>query len=172
YSISQLNPASSTSTTPSIPDHPSKFQVSYITPHSSTHSLHQHQSACVSSVPGVPQQHLDETTFFGARPSPYSTHSAPGSYVSGEPRSVPQCGAARPLRESPAPSTGGPYGLGLSGASEPTDTMAAQAAISRQPYPQMEPSYQTPQSNSPASARRSPQSDAHGRPVYGMPPMA
>ncbi|RMY92150.1 hypothetical protein D0862_09547 [Hortaea werneckii] len=76
------------------------------------------------------------------------------------------------LLESPAPATGGPYGLALTGVSEPTDTMAAQAATSRQSYPQRESSYQTPQSNSPASGRRSPQTDAHGRPVHGMPPMA
>ncbi|KAI7501434.1 hypothetical protein KC367_g2847 [Hortaea werneckii] len=50
--------------------------------------------------------------------------------------------------------------------------MAAQTAISRQPYPPMQSSYQTPQSNSPASAIHSPQTDAHGRPLYGMPPMA
>lgn len=49
--------------------------------------------------------------------------------------------------------------------------MAAQAAISRQPYPPIQSSYQTPQSNSPASIH-SPQTDAHGRPLYGIPPMA
>jgi len=49
--------------------------------------------------------------------------------------------------------------------------MATQAAISRQPFPPIS-SYQTPQSNSPASIH-SPQTDAHGRPLYGgMPPMA
>ncbi|GAB7359723.1 hypothetical protein MBLNU230_g6898t1 [Neophaeotheca triangularis] len=48
--------------------------------------------------------------------------------------------------------------------------MATQAAMGRQPYPPIS-SYQTPQSNSPASIQ-SPQHDAHGRPLYGMPPMA
>ncbi|KAK5170306.1 uncharacterized protein LTR77_004893 [Saxophila tyrrhenica] len=49
--------------------------------------------------------------------------------------------------------------------------MATQAAMSRPPgYPPIS-SYQTPQSNSPASIH-SPQTDAHGRPLYGMPPMA
>ena len=44
--------------------------------------------------------------------------------------------------------------------------MAAQAAMSRPQYPPIS-SYQTPQSNSPASMH-SPQTDAHGRPLYGM----
>ncbi|KAK3676918.1 hypothetical protein LTR78_003122 [Recurvomyces mirabilis] len=48
--------------------------------------------------------------------------------------------------------------------------MAAQAAMSRQPYPPMS-IYQTPQSNSPSSMH-SPQTDAHGRPLYQMAPMA
>ncbi|KAK6408567.1 hypothetical protein LTR81_016985 [Elasticomyces elasticus] len=42
--------------------------------------------------------------------------------------------------------------------------MATQAAISRPAFPPMS-SYQTPQSNSPASIH-SPQTDAHGRPLY------
>lgn len=41
--------------------------------------------------------------------------------------------------------------------------------MSRPQYPPIS-SYQTPQSNSPASIH-SPQTDAHGRPMYGMPPM-
>ena len=49
--------------------------------------------------------------------------------------------------------------------------MAAHAVLSRQPYPPIQSSYQTPQSNSPASIH-SPQTDAHGRPLYGMAPMA
>jgi hypothetical protein len=57
----------------------------------------------------------------------------------------------------------------LTQVSEPNDSMAAQAAISRQPYSLS--SYQTPQSNSPASIH-SPQTDAHGRPLYQMAPMA
>lgn len=62
------------------------------------------------------------------------------------------------------------YGLGITVVTEPNDSMAAtQAAINRQPYPLS--SYQTPQSNSPASIH-SPQTDAHGRPMYQMPPMA
>jgi len=113
-------------------------QGPYISPHSSTHSVSQHHSPYVGAVPGVAQHHPGETAFFGAHPSPYSTHSPAGSYAS----------------------------------SEPTDNMAAQTAISRQPYPPMQSSYQTPQSNSPASAIHSPQTDAHGRPLYGMPPMA
>ncbi|KAK5108482.1 hypothetical protein LTR62_008300 [Meristemomyces frigidus] len=48
--------------------------------------------------------------------------------------------------------------------------MATQAAMSRQPYPPMS-SYQTPQSNSPSSMH-SPQTDAHGRPMFQMAPMA
>ena len=156
----------------SQPIHPHS-QGPYISPHSSTHSLSQHQSPYVSSVPGVPQQHPGEANFFAAHPSPYSAHSAAGSYASsGEPRPIPQSAAARPPREASAPAMGGLYGLGLTGVSEPTDNMAAQAAISRQPYPPMQSSYQTPQSNSPASAIQSPQTDAHGRPVYAMPPMA
>lgn len=47
--------------------------------------------------------------------------------------------------------------------------MATQAAISRQQYPPIS-SYQTPQSNSPASIH-SPQTDAHGRPMYAIPSM-
>ncbi|EME84909.1 uncharacterized protein MYCFIDRAFT_195831 [Pseudocercospora fijiensis CIRAD86] len=53
--------------------------------------------------------------------------------------------------------------------SEPNESMATQAAISRQTYPPIS-SYQTPQSNSPASIH-SPQTDAHGRPLYGIPSM-
>ena len=41
--------------------------------------------------------------------------------------------------------------------------------MSRQPYPPIS-SYQTPQSNSPASIH-SPQTDAHGRPMYAIPSM-
>lgn len=52
---------------------------------------------------------------------------------------------------------------------EPSEAMATQAAMSRQPYPPIS-SYQTPQSNSPASIH-SPQTDAHGRPLYGIPSM-
>ncbi len=33
----------------------------------------QHQSLCIGSVPGIPQQHPGEANFFGARPSPHST---------------------------------------------------------------------------------------------------
>ncbi len=47
--------------------------------------------------------------------------------------------------------------------------MATQAAMSRPQYPPMS-SYQTPQSNSPASIH-SPQTDAHGRPMYAVPSM-
>jgi hypothetical protein len=60
--------------------------------------------------------------------------------------------------------------VGLTQIIEPNDNMAAQAAISRQPYSSLS-SYQTPQSNSPASIH-SPQTDAHGRPLYQMAPMA
>ena len=49
---------------------------------------------------------------------------------------------------------------------EPSESMATQAAMGRQPYPPMQ-SYQTPQSNSPASIH-SPQTDAHGRPLYAV----
>lgn len=48
--------------------------------------------------------------------------------------------------------------------------MATQAAMSRQHYPPISGSYQTPQSNSPASIH-SPQTDAQGRPMYGIPSM-
>lgn len=48
--------------------------------------------------------------------------------------------------------------------------MATQAAMSRQQYPPIS-SYQTPQSNSPASIQ-SPQHDAQGRPLYAFPPIA
>ena len=47
--------------------------------------------------------------------------------------------------------------------------MATQAAMGRPPYPPIS-SYQTPQSNSPASIH-SPQTDAHGRPLYAIPSM-
>ncbi|KAK3719907.1 hypothetical protein LTR37_004030 [Vermiconidia calcicola] len=47
--------------------------------------------------------------------------------------------------------------------------MATQAAMSRPQYPPIS-SYQTPQSNSPASIH-SPQTDPHGRPMYGIPSM-
>lgn len=47
--------------------------------------------------------------------------------------------------------------------------MATQAAMGRPQYPPIS-SYQTPQSNSPASIH-SPQTDAHGRPLYGVPSM-
>ena len=61
----------------------STSQGTYISPHSSTQSLPpQHQSTYVGSVPGIPQQHPGEATFFGAHPSPYSTNSAAGSYTS------------------------------------------------------------------------------------------
>lgn len=53
---------------------------------------------------------------------------------------------------------------------EPNDNMAAQAAMSRQQYPPIS-SYQTPQSNSPASIS-SPQHDIHGRPIYAFPPIS
>jgi hypothetical protein len=53
---------------------------------------------------------------------------------------------------------------------EPNDNMAAQAAMSRQQYPPIS-SYQTPQSNSPASIS-SPQHDIHGRPMYTFPPIS
>ena len=63
------------------------------------------------------------------------------------------------------------YRLGLTNTAEANDNMATQAAINRQPFPPIT-SYQTPQSNSPASIH-SPQTDSHGRPLYGgMPPMA
>lgn len=48
--------------------------------------------------------------------------------------------------------------------------MATQAAMQRPHYPPIS-SYQTPQSNSPASIH-SPQTDAHGRPLYSIPSMA
>ncbi|KAK4502415.1 hypothetical protein PRZ48_005840 [Zasmidium cellare] len=110
----------------------------YISPHSSTQSLpghqQQHHSPYVGSVPGISQT-PGEPAFFAPQPSPYSTHSAAGSYAS----------------------------------SEPNESMATQA-ISRQSYPSIS-SYQTPQSNSPASIH-SPQTDAHGRPLsYGIPSM-
>ena len=54
---------------------------------------------------------------------------------------------------------------------EPADTMATQAAMSRQQYPPIS-SYQTPQSNSPASIHSPQQHDAQGRPLYAFPPMA
>ncbi len=60
-------------------------------------------------------------------------------------------------------------GLGITCDPEPGDNMAAQAAMSRPPYPPIS-SYQTPQSNSPASIH-SPQTDAHGRPMYAIPSM-
>lgn len=62
-----------------------------------------------------------------------------------------------------------PFSLELTSFAEPNDSMATQAAISRQSYPPIS-SYQTPQSNSPASIH-SPQTDAHGRPLYGIPSM-
>lgn len=59
------------------------------------------------------------------------------------------------------------FGLGLTSFAEPNESMAAtQAAIGRQSYPSIS-SYQTPQSNSPASIH-SPQTDSHGRPIYGL----
>lgn len=62
------------------------------------------------------------------------------------------------------------FGLGLTSFAEPNESMATQAAISRQTYPPIS-SYQTPQSNSPASIH-SPQTDAQGRPLqYAMPSM-
>lgn len=60
-------------------------------------------------------------------------------------------------------------GLGITCHLEPGDSMATQAAMSRPQYPPIS-SYHTPQSNSPASIH-SPQTDAHGRPLYGMPSM-
>ena len=60
-------------------------------------------------------------------------------------------------------------GLGITCDPDPGDNMATQAAMSRPPYPPIS-SYQTPQSNSPASIH-SPQTDAHGRPLYGIPSM-
>lgn len=61
------------------------------------------------------------------------------------------------------------FGLGLTSFAEPNESMATQAAMSRPTYPPIS-SYQTPQSNSPASIH-SPQTDAHGRPLYGIPSM-
>lgn len=57
----------------------------------------------------------------------------------------------------------------LTSDSEPSETMGTQATMNRQQYPPIS-SYQTPQSNSPASIH-SPQTDAHGRPMYGIPSM-
>ena len=147
-------------------------QGPYISPHSSAHSLpQQHQSPYVGSVPGVATQQPGETTFFGAHPSPYSTNSATGSYASsGTSRHVSataQTSCLGTLRDREAHQT---LRVKLIGVSEPNDTMATQAAMSRQPYPPMS-SYQTPQSNSPSSMH-SPQTDAHGRPLYQMAPMA
>ncbi|TKA74007.1 hypothetical protein B0A55_07747 [Friedmanniomyces simplex] len=126
----------------------------YIQP--SSHSLpqqQQHQSPYPGPGQGAAPQHPGETTFFGAHPSPYSTHSATGSYASsGEP---PRLQSSQGARDS---ATG-----------KPNETMATQAAISRPPFPPLS-SYQTPQSNSPASIH-SPQTDAHGRPLYQMQPM-
>lgn len=67
------------------------------------------------------------------------------------------------------------YGFHSTALTDPTepnanDNMATQAAMSRQQYPPIS-SYQTPQSNSPASIH-SPQHDAQGRPLYAFPPMA
>ena len=61
------------------------------------------------------------------------------------------------------------HGLGITNDPEPSEAMATQAAMSRQHYPPIS-SYQTPQSNSPASIH-SPQTDGHGRPMYAMPSM-
>lgn len=57
-------------------------------------------------------------------------------------------------------------GLGITSDPEPSEGMATQAAMSRPQYPPIS-SYQTPQSNSPASMH-SPQTDAQGRSMYGM----
>jgi len=138
--------------------------------HPSSHGLppqQQHQSPYPGSGQGTAPQHPSETTFFGAHPSPYSAHSATGSYASsGEP---PQLHSDRDTGAGSMRSGGRLYGLGLTGVSEPNETMATQAVITRPPHPPLS-SYQTPQSNSPASIH-SPQTDIHGRTLYQMQPM-
>lgn len=74
---------------PRQPSHPpvttsSQGPGSYIASHSSTTSLptQQYQSPYIGSVPTISHHHPGETTFFGAHPSPYSSHSAAGSYAS------------------------------------------------------------------------------------------
>jgi hypothetical protein len=57
-------------------------QAPYLSPHSSTHSLAQHHSPYVGSVPSLPSQHSAEPNYFTAQPSPYSANSAAGSYAS------------------------------------------------------------------------------------------
>ncbi|KAF2770612.1 hypothetical protein EJ03DRAFT_290876 [Teratosphaeria nubilosa] len=115
-----------------------------------------------------------QATSQGPYISPHSsTHSLPqhqSPYVGSVPGLPPQHpGETTFFGAHPSPySTNSAAGSYAS--SEPSDNMATQAAISRQPYPPIS-SYQTPQSNSPASIH-SPQTDANGRPLYGMPPMA
>ncbi|CAK4032957.1 hypothetical protein CBER1_07869 [Lecanosticta acicola] len=105
--------------------------------------------------------------------SPHSsTHSHPqhqSPYVGSVP-GIPSQHPGEPPFFGAHPS---PYSTnsaaGSYASSEPNESMATQAAISRQTYPPIS-SYQTPQSNSPASIH-SPQTDAHGRPLYGIPSM-
>jgi hypothetical protein len=57
-------------------------QSPYLSPHSSTHSVPQHHSPYVGSVPSLPSQHGADPNYFTAHPSPYSANSAAGSYAS------------------------------------------------------------------------------------------
>ncbi|GIZ45683.1 hypothetical protein CKM354_000884000 [Cercospora kikuchii] len=117
---------------------------------------------------------LNNPTSQGPYISPHSsTHSLPQQHQSPYIGSVPGIPSQHP---GEAPFFGAhpsPYSTnsaaGSYASSEPNETMATQAAISRQSYPPIS-SYQTPQSNSPASIH-SPQTDAHGRPLYGIPSM-
>ncbi|SMY22537.1 unnamed protein product [Zymoseptoria tritici ST99CH_1A5] len=117
----------------------------YISPHSSTHSL-----------PGAQQQHQQpqhQSPYIGSVPGIPSHSNEQQFFPGAHPGAHPSPYSAN--------SAAGSYA-----SSEPNEAMATQAAIGRQSYPPIS-SYQTPQSNSPASIH-SPQTDAHGRPLYGM----
>ncbi|WPH03212.1 Hypothetical protein R9X50_00608900 [Acrodontium crateriforme] len=118
-------------------------------------------------------QNLQQTTQ-GPYASPHSsTHSIPQQHQSPYLGSVHGISHHQPAESNFFGAHPSPYSTnsaaGSYASSETADAMATQAAISRQPYPPIS-SYQTPQSNSPASIH-SPQTDAHGRPLYAMPPM-
>ncbi|EME45083.1 hypothetical protein DOTSEDRAFT_43487 [Dothistroma septosporum NZE10] len=130
---------------PNSPHHQSQniqssSQGPYISPHSSTHSLPQQQQQ---------QQQQHQSPYIGSVPGIPSQHPGEASFFGAHPSPYSNNSAA-----------------GSYASSEPNESMATQAAISRQTYPPIS-SYQTPQSNSPASIH-SPQTDAHGRPLYGM----
>ncbi|KAK6400536.1 hypothetical protein LTR95_019296, partial [Oleoguttula sp. CCFEE 5521] len=96
--------------------------------------------------------HQNQSPYIGAVPGLPAQHSGEATFFTAHPSPYSTNSAA-----------------GSYASSEPGETMATQAAINRAPYPPIS-SYQTPQSNSPASIH-SPQHDAQGRPIYGFPPI-